>query len=349
MSVPGGRAGSVLLREMNQRECRPLRVRVKVLRWRAKRGAPQKRAERVHAPALVPCRLCIPAGATSTRRLASRARSPQTGACGDWRMLRSGVLRERGIDEGIDATDQYNQRICASADLAAGRLAGCSSARWLAARLPSHMPRSSRSAAPAARWSTAAASTRWRTGPATRRRARRHATQRRRAVSDVNPSKLNSSLRHRRASLALHKQRRGVRRATSPMSQRPRCYKLRAALLASSDAAPQSPRRTAAPRRSSRQRAASRRPDTAASGSPSSIMKGDSKSKRTSCCAFLSALLLEVLAWGLAVVAITTSFWLGAPAGCAPGAGAESAMRAHADVSRRVLPAQRRRRARCPR
>ena len=34
---------------------------------------------------------------------------------------------------------------------------------------------------------------------------------------------------------------------------------------------------------------------------------------RTSCCAFFSALLLEVLAWGLAVVAITTSFWLGAP------------------------------------
>ena len=40
---------------------------------------------------------------------------------------------------------------------------------------------------------------------------------------------------------------------------------------------------------------------------------GTKQQHRTSCCAFFSALLLEVLAWGLAVVAITTSFWLGAP------------------------------------
>jgi hypothetical protein len=48
--------------------------------------------------------------------------------CAAWRrVLRSGVLRERGIDKGIDATDQQHQRICAAAaaDLAAGRLQQC--------------------------------------------------------------------------------------------------------------------------------------------------------------------------------------------------------------------------------
>jgi hypothetical protein len=46
------------------------------------------------------------------------------------------------------------------------------------------------------------------------------------------------------------------------------------------------------------------------------------KTQRSSCCAFFSALLLEIFAWGLAVVAITTSFWLGAACAARGGGGA---------------------------
>jgi hypothetical protein len=48
--------------------------------------------------------------------------------CAAWRrVLRSGILRARGIDRGIDAAHQHHQRICAAAaaDLAAGRLQQC--------------------------------------------------------------------------------------------------------------------------------------------------------------------------------------------------------------------------------
>ncbi len=48
--------------------------------------------------------------------------------CAAWRrLLRSGVLRARGIDEGIDASDQHRKRISAAtaADLAAGPLQQC--------------------------------------------------------------------------------------------------------------------------------------------------------------------------------------------------------------------------------
>jgi len=48
--------------------------------------------------------------------------------CAAWqRVLRSGVLRTRGIDEAIDATDQRHKRItaAAAADIAAGRLQQC--------------------------------------------------------------------------------------------------------------------------------------------------------------------------------------------------------------------------------
>jgi hypothetical protein len=45
--------------------------------------------------------------------------------------------------------------------------------------------------------------------------------------------------------------------------------------------------------------------------------------QRRSCCAFFCALVLEVMAWGLAVVAITTSFWLGARAKRQRGARCE--------------------------
>jgi len=51
--------------------------------------------------------------------------------CAAWqRLLRSGMLRARRIDEGIDERDQMRQRISAAAeaDLAAGRLQTCASA-----------------------------------------------------------------------------------------------------------------------------------------------------------------------------------------------------------------------------
>jgi hypothetical protein len=52
---------------------------------------------------------------------------------------------------------------------------------------------------------------------------------------------------------------------------------------------------------------------TTSSASPRAAMKRAPQRGR-SCCAFFCALVLEVLAWGLAVVGITTSFWLGARA-----------------------------------
>ena len=76
---------------------------------------------------------------------------------------------------------------------------------------------------------------------------------------------------------------------------------------------------------------------------------GAKQQRRESCCAFFSALLLEVLAWGLAVVAITTSFWLGAP-GAAARCNFRRDARTHPGLTVLLAaPRQRPRRVRCRR
>lgn len=76
----------------------------------------------------------------------------------------------------------------------------------------------------------------------------------------------------------------------------------------------------------------------AGSGSDAALRKH----KRASCCAFFTALLLEVLAWGLAVVAITTSFWI-----CAPSQAAHAIL--CPSGASHLTPPQRRLPARCRR
>jgi hypothetical protein len=75
---------------------------------------------------------------------------------------------------------------------------------------------------------------------------------------------------------------------------------------------------------------------TSSSASPRAAMKRAPQRGR-SCCAFFCALVLEVLAWGLAVVAITTSFWLGARAArCAVQRQRSEATHARAPRQRQV-------------